>query len=273
MKKASLNSIFVLLLIFVLLFSGCSGKKKTVTVTENNWKNLRIGTPLAWSADYCFSENHEVDNLIRYDSITDCVLALNYNFIDAMAVDRLFATYMVTQSDKIKIAEGYSIGKDRIVDLVAKDRPDLLEELNAYIPVFRASEEFKDLEYRSCHYVNNEFVPNTDIPEIKDGKKLVVAIDAADGFYPYTYYDFKTDSPQGVDIEFIKSFAYAYGYTVEWFDAGWEAGEIALYNCQVDIFASGISEYYCSDLDITNSALHTDPYFDLDLVLIVSKDN
>ena len=103
---------------------------------------------------------------------------------------------------------------------ITNARRDVRDQMNGYIPNFKASETYADLVERANA---EEFVPNTDIPQVKDGEVLRVAINTGGSGYPYTYYDFVTEEPQGVDIEFIKHFAAEYGYTIEWFDSSWDA--------------------------------------------------
>ena len=117
-----------------------------------------------------------------------------------------------------------------------------------------------------------EFVPNTDIPQMKDGEVLRVAINTGGSGYPYTYYDFVTEEPQGVDIEFIKHFAAEYGYTIEWFDSSWDACSLAIANGEVDVFVYAISQYYAGEVEAMGTCLHSDSYFDLDLVLVTQSE-
>ena len=72
----------------------------------------------------------------------------------------------------------------------------------------------------------------------------LLALDTSAGNYPYAYYDFNTDSPQGVEVEFVKQFAAAYGYSIEWYDSDWDSCTVALTNHQVDLFVGGCSVYY-----------------------------
>ena len=161
------------------------------------------------------------------------------------------------------------IGEDSLVAYITNARRDILEQMNAYIPKLKASETYTDMVERANA---EEFVPNTDIPQAEDGEVLRVAINTGGSGYPYTYYDFVTEEPQGVDIEFIKHFAAEYGYTIEWFDSSWDACSLAIANGEVDVFVYAISSYYAGEVEAMGTCLHSDSYFDLDLVLVTQEE-
>ena len=266
-KKRILLRLLCLLLSFGLL-SGCGGRGEGQAGTAGDWRSWRIGTPLAWSSDYYLSEQERIPNLYLYDSIGDCIMALRFGYVDAIAVDALYAYSMVAEYSDLVI-QPEPIGEDALVAYITNARRDILEQMNTYIPQFKSSETYADLVARA----NAEtFTPNTDLPVITDGEVLRVAINTGGAGYPYSYYDFVTGEPQGVDIEFIKHFAAAYGYTIEWFDSSWDACSLAIASGDVDVFVYAISQYYAGEVEAMGTCLHSDAYFDLDLVLVTQSE-
>lgn len=247
---------------------GCDGRGADTELDISDWQSWRIGTPLAWSSDYYLSEQVRIPHLYLYDSIGDCIMALRFGYVDAIAVDALYAYSMVAEYSDLVIQDE-PIGEDSLVAYITNARRDILEQMNAYIPKLKASETYTDMVERANA---EEFVPNTDIPQAEDGEVLRVAINTGGSGYPYTYYDFVTEEPQGVDIEFIKHFAAEYGYTIEWFDSSWDACSLAIANGEVDVFVYAISSYYAGEVEAMRTCLHSDSYFDLDLVLVTQEE-
>lgn len=247
---------------------GCDGRGADTELDISDWQSWRIGTPLAWSSDYYLSEQVRIPHLYLYDSIGDCIMALRFGYVDAIAVDALYAYSMVAEYSDLVIQDE-PIGEDSLVAYITNARRDILEQMNAYIPKLKASETYADMVERANA---EEFVPNTDIPQAEDGEVLRVAINTGGSGYPYTYYDFVTEEPQGVDIEFIKHFAAEYGYTIEWFDSSWDACSLAIANGEVDVFVYAISSYYAGEVEAMGTCLHSDSYFDLGLVLVTQEE-
>ena len=267
-RKRILCWLFCLLAAGYLL-SGCSGRGGGGTLNTDDWQSWRIGTPLAWSSDYYLSEQVRIPNLYLYDSIGDCIMALRFGYIDAIAVDALYAYSMTAGYPDLTILD-QPIGEDALVAYITNARRDVREQMNEYIPRFKASKDYADLAERANA---EEFIPNTDIPMAEGGEVLRVAINTGGSGYPYTYYDFVTEEPQGVDIEFIRHFAAEYGYTIEWFDSSWDACSLAISTGEADVFVYAISQYYAGEVEAMGTCLHSDPYFDLDLVLVTQAEN
>ena len=250
------------------LLGGCGGRGNGGDLDVDDWRSWRIGAPLAWSSDYYLSEQARIPHLYLYDSIGDCIMALRFGYIDAIAVDSLYAYSMAAGYSDLTILD-QPIGEDALVAYITNARRDIRDQINEYIPRFKAGEAYGDLVERANA---EEFVPDTDIPLAEDGEVLRVAINTGGSGYPYTYYDFVTEEPQGVDIEFIKHFAAEYGYTIEWFDSSWDACSLAIANGEVDVFVYALSQYYAGEVEAMGTCLASDPYFDLDLVLVAQGE-
>lgn len=250
-------------ILLVLSLGGCSDQRETKDPTQ--WRSWRIGVPLAWGADYYLTDYEKIPNLYRYEDGSECLMGLKFGYIDAIVVDAFYAKEIVRLNPDLTILDE-PVGLDQSIAYVSTERQDLLDEINSFIPDFRDSSEYADLRRRSFA---GEFVPNDDIPVVDDGPLIRVAIDSSSGNYPCVYYDFNTGSPQGLEIEFVKLFAAAHGYTIEWYNSDWDSCAYAITNHQVDIFVGGSSVYFAKEAEESGSSFCTNPYFDMNLVLIV----
>lgn len=270
MKQLSTRfRVFAAALTLALVLSsllGCSARSSSLDASD--WRTWRLGVPLAWGSDYYLTDYEKIPLLYRYEDGSECLMGLKFGYIDAMVVDDLYAMEVVRLNPELTILEE-RVGPDQTIAYVSMERQDLLEELNAFIPSFRASAAYADLCERSRA---GEFVPNDAIPSVQDGPLLRVALSTASGNYPYVYYDFQTNAPQGLEVELIKQFAAAHGYTLSWYESDWDACAVALRNHQVDLFLGGASIYYVKEETEMGDVFCTDPYFDLNLVLVVKKE-
>lgn len=255
------------LLGLMLLCSGCVNREGELDAAQ--WRNWRIGVPLAWGADYYLTDFEELPMVYRYEDGSECLMGLKFGYIDAIVLDELYAREIVRLNPELTILEE-PVGQDQAIAYVSTEHPKLLEEVNEFIPGFRKSEAYSDLCRRS---EADEFIANDDILSVENGRLLRVAVDASSGNYPYVYYDFNTGSPQGVEVEFVKQFAVAYGYTIEWYDSDWDSCVVALTNHQVDLFIGGCSIYYAQEAAESGDVFCSAPYFDMNLVLVVARQN
>ena len=127
---------------------GCDGRGADTELDISDWQSWRIGTPLAWSSDYYLSEQVRIPHLYLYDSIGDCIMALRFGYVDAIAVDALYAYSMVAEYSDLVIQDE-PIGEDSLVAYITNARRDILEQMNAYIPKLKASETYTDMVERA----------------------------------------------------------------------------------------------------------------------------
>ncbi len=163
----------ILCVLFCLLAAGgmlvgCGSREVANELDMEDWQSWRIGTPLAWSSDYYLSEQVRIPHLYLYDSIGDCIMALRFGYVDAIAVDALYAYSMVAEYSDLAIQEE-PIGEDSLVAYITNARRDILEQMNEYIPKLKASETYTDMVERANA---EEFIPNTNIPQVEDGEVL-----------------------------------------------------------------------------------------------------
>lgn len=112
------------------VLTGCGGRAAERELDIEDWQSWRIGTPLAWSSDYYLSEQVRIPNLYLYDSIGDCIMALRFGYVDAIAVDALYGYSMVAEYSDLVIQDE-PIGEDSLVAYITNARRDILEQMNA----------------------------------------------------------------------------------------------------------------------------------------------
>lgn len=252
--------------LLAMLVAGCLCGIGCASASQTDWRALSIGVPLGWSADHFLTAQGL--QVYRYDIPSQGVIAMQFGYIDALAVDDLYAPSVIQEFPQFTVMEE-PIGSDSLVVQVTPTRQDLLEQINAFIPEFWASEEGQELSARAHAQA---FTPNTDIPQHEDGPVIRVTLDTGLGHTPFVYYDFVTDSPQGLDVEFIKHFVWTYGYRIQWADSGWTACAMSVSRGRADIYICAISQYYVKEMSNTGACLCSDPYYDLDLVLLIPKE-
>ena len=82
----------------VLLSAGCAAPERAVINDISDLNGKTVGTMLGWESDYVLSRWTDLDiEIMRYDRLSDMVMALNYNKIDCAALDSV--TFMRMRKD------------------------------------------------------------------------------------------------------------------------------------------------------------------------------
>ena len=170
--------------LLAVLVAGCLCGIGCASASQTDWRALSIGVPLGWSADHFLTAQGL--QVYRYDIPSQGVIAMQFGYIDALAVDDLYAPSVIQEFPQFTVMEE-PIGSDSLVVQVTPTRQDLLEQINAFIPEFWASEEGQELSARAHAQA---FTPNTDIPQHEDGPVIRVTLDTGLGHTPFVYYDF-----------------------------------------------------------------------------------
>ncbi len=269
-KLPGLTSLVLVLLIvtLVLPLAACGGNKGPVAPLDvTDLRGHRIGVLMAWSPDYILEDYGGID-LVRFDGLSDALLALKYRRIEAFAMDTIDAKYLCSVQPGYQMQET-PVGMDRYVTFVNNNRTDLLVQFNEFAAGFMNSDEYRDLHERVMNVDNGEFV-NNDIPAHTEGPLINVAIDAA--AMPYTSYDFASDRYIGSDVEVIQMFAWQYGYRLNFIDSDYNGSVMNLTSGKADLFICALSEAYRFEVELTHKALVSDPYFSTSILLVGMGD-
>ena len=256
-----------LLCALVLLFSsGCAELQSYRPIEDiNDLDGRRVGVALAWAPDYLLTGREDM-TLMRYNSIAEMVTALCYRRLDAIAVERPFCNQILQSVKGVRAVEPV-IARDGMIAYIANGQEQLQEQFNTFIREFRTTQEFQDIQNRLN--APEGFIPK-DVPMLGGEKVLRVGI-CTDG-YPFAYIDFETQEYVGSDVEFIKHFANAYGYKIEFVGGDYTAMELGIVYGKTDIALSGISNLWRADVELTGKALCSEIYMETDIVFIEVAD-
>lgn len=264
MKKRIIRSIAAVMSAMVLL-CGCGELNNMRPIdTIHDLDGRRIGVALAWGPDYILTARDDITP-IRYNTVSGMIMALCYKRLDAIAVEMPIGLHILSCVEGLRMVEE-PIAVDGTVTYVRRGQEDLLSEFNEFAEDFKHTPEYDDLFSRL--YASGEFEP-VKVDVVDSTKKLKVAIISDN--YPYTYINFETGEFEGSDIEYIKHFANAYGYELEFMDGTYEYMEMGVYYGKMDIAISGISESYRVDVEQTGVYV-SQSYMPCDIVLVEIED-
>lgn len=270
MKRLHICALAAMIAFVLLGLSGCSVRNATMPYRPiediNNLDGRRVGVVLAWSPDYLLSDREDME-LMRYDMLADAVLALCYQRVDAIAIERAFSIDVTNNLEGVRVVEE-PIATDQLVTFVSNDRADVLEQFNVFIAEFKHSAEYAELMER-VRGMETEFetryVENTGT-----GPVLRVGMETA--AYPFIDYDIEDDAHYGIDAEIITHFANAYNYQIEFVDGTYDSMIQSLAAGKLDICICGLSELYRDEVELSGRALVSDPYMDMEIVFIEIAD-
>lgn len=265
-----MKKMIAVLLLLVFSLSGCSLRNVTKSYRPiediHNLDGRRVGVMMGWSPDYLLSKREDIE-LMRFDTLSDAVLALCYQRVDAVAVERAFTIDVLNNLEGVRLVDE-PISNDNLVAFISNDRTDVLEQFNEFIAGFRNSDEYAELMGR-VERMETEFetkyVENTGT-----GPVLRVGLETA--LYPFVDYDIEEDVYYGIDAEIITHFANAYNYRIEFMDGAYDAMIQNIAAGKLDVFVSGLSEVYRTEVELSGRALVSDPYMNMDIVFVEIAD-
>lgn len=260
------HNVFLVLAATLCLLSGCSIDKESQPIEDvHHLDGQNIGVMLAWGPDYALTGRDDL-KLTRYNRVADMIMALCYHRIDAIAIEDAFSPEILSSVSGIRKLED-PVAEDGLVAITATDQNALLEEFNAFIAEFQNTEDYKDLLKRSRDPDGYDY----KVVPLAEGDK-VLKVGITDDNYPFTYIDFQTKEYAGIDVEVLRHFANKYGYKIEFSGGTWEAMSMDISYKNVDIALSGISDLYRDDYVLADTALVSDVYLPVNIVLIEVED-
>ena len=88
-----------------LCFYGCSAERQLNHITDvADLQGRTVGVSLVWSADYMLTDRSDL-KLLRYNNISNLVMALKYGQVDAIAMERPFANEVMNCISGLRIVE------------------------------------------------------------------------------------------------------------------------------------------------------------------------
>ncbi|MGN0317880.1 MAG: transporter substrate-binding domain-containing protein [Lachnospira sp.] len=263
MPKTLVSVLLAIVLLFVL--SGCSQKHTYQPITDtDNFDGRRIGVSLVWSADYLLSDRDDM-TLVRYDGLANLIMALRYGHVDAIAIERPFATDVMNCVSGLRVVEP-SAGTGELVACVNCERTDVLEEFNQFASSFYGSSTFTELYNR----LNSDSYEYHKVEPIEGGKPLKVGL--VTGYYPFCYIDSESGEFAGSEVEVVTRFANEYGYSIEFVDGIYSTIQMGIVNGEYDLAVGTFIENLRVDTELTGTVYLSQPYMQFEIVFIEVAD-
>ena len=244
----------------ISFLSACAQRKEPVVIDDiNDLHGLKVGTMLAWECDYLLTGREDM-KLYRYDQISDMLMALNYDKIDAIAVDMLLWNLINNASNGLKMIEP-PFGITGYLLYVHPDHRDFVDQYNVFLKEFKKTDTYKDLSERELNFDGTYDAP--DIPLAGNGKTYKVAFDISG--YPRAFYDTEKDEVTGFDIEVLKYFANEYDYQLDFVLTDFNDAYAGLQNGIYDAIIGYLSDAYKEEVENVGIIV-TDVYDEIPLV-------
>lgn len=254
------------MLCLLILLTGCNELKNARPITDvDHLEGQRVAVALAWGPDYLLTGREDL-TLVRYNTVADMVTALCYQRVDALAVEDVLVSHIMSAVKGVSRVE-QPITTDWIAAIFSTEQEALMLQFNEFVAQFRGSPEYEELLVRSKSEDGYQFRP-VEVPP--GGRTIRVGV--ADDNYPFSYLNMVTGKHEGIDIEVASLFAAACGYEVEFCGGSWTSMELGVHYHQYDMGVSGVSDLYRQDYEYGGFSLMSDVYFPVDIVFIEVED-
>ena len=235
----------MLLGLLCFLLAACAEQWEYDPITDvSDLQGRRVGVNLSWETDYALSGRNDLQ-LFRYDSIADQLMALNYDKLDALAMDA-FTWRAVSANSKGLVCIEPAFGETGYLLYFSSANEALKDDFNTFLAVYRTTDEYRDLLAREAAFDGLNYV-GPEIPLTGSGPVLRVTI-LADGF-PRSFRDPGDIEPKGYDLEALKHFANARNYRLEFIVSTYEDGFMGLMSGLYDIQAGYLSDVYAEEVE------------------------
>ena len=232
----------ICLLMMLLILCGCHQEWEPDLITDiNNLEGRKVGVNLTWEADYILTGRDDM-KLYRYDTVSDLLLALNYNKIDAMAFDEL-CWKMVEDSSTglVKIEPAI-----KVAGCVAYfNNEQLRDEFNSFLKEFKETDTYKDFTEREFAFANDYEQPDIELT----GKGKILKVSTPADEYPRSFFLAGDDIPQGFDLEILKHFANEYDYQLSFSTSVYDDMVMGLQSGRYDMSIGYLSSEFKDDVE------------------------
>ncbi len=225
--------------------TGCGAAWRYDPITDvNDLGGRRVGVNLSWEADYYLTGRKDLE-LFRYDTTADMILALNYDKVDALALDGIMWQLMAGLSEGLERVEP-AFGETGYILYFSAENGGTAEDFNRFFGEFMQTNEYRDLIRREASFDGLNY-EGPDIPLTGTGRKLRVAYDPNN--FPRAYLEPGESVPTGFDIEALKRYANERDYQLEFLVSAYDGAMAGLQQGTVDIFAGYLSDVYREEVE------------------------
>lgn len=206
----------------------------------------RIGLMCGWEADYFLTPREDI-TIKRYDTTADLFMALNYNQVDALAIDDSLLSVCKSCISNIDVV-GEPLDKFYYTYYTSFD-DDINNKLNSFIKEYKETDEYQDF-INKCYDL--KWVNSDDYtPETGTGDVINIGYVADD--YPGIFID-SYGNIKGPEREFAVIFANHYNYKINWKPITSTTFAMDILSGKLDIAACSANELYRSELDNPDTA-------------------
>jgi His/Glu/Gln/Arg/opine family amino acid ABC transporter permease subunit len=206
------------------------------SVSELNGK--KVGVFTGTILDQITQQYIKDPKIIYYDSIADCIRALEIGKIDGFLLDDAVAKYTCSKNPNITTLPNLTADNNYAYIFQKTEKGDALrKEMNVFLQKCRDDGTLKDLEDRwTSADADSQQIPD---PALLSGEKGTLHV-AADGTTsPFCYY--KDNNLTGYDIELLEKFCRENGYGLEFKLMDASAIISSIISGRSDIGAGGLS--------------------------------
>lgn len=258
-----------LVLLVPAVLGGCGAARRTDPITDvSDLDGRRVGVGIACDTDYALTGRKDL-TVVRYDELADILLALQYDKVDAMALDALLWKFTAASHKGLRAVEpafatsGYTV-------YFRSEVSDLRDEFNEFLSRYRQSDAFRDFQSRLSTF-DGEHYNGPDIGLTGTGRILRVAVDAA-GF-PRSFAEADGRTPSGYDLEALKLFANEKNYRLSFVISGYDDMIYGLQGGNYDIAAGFLSDLRDAD-SLSSYLCKSDSLYEVPLYFIEkTQDN
>lgn len=250
-------------LLLLLLLTGCGKQWEYKPVTNPfELEGRRVGVGIACDTDYALTGRKDL-TLVRYNEVSNILLALQYDKIDLMALDELLWKFTATSHGGLKAVTPAFASSGYIAYFHESLRP-MRDEFNEFLARYQKTDEYADFLMRFEAFDGKSYV-GKDIPLTGTGKTLRVAIDA-EGF-PRSFAEADEEIPTGYDLEALKLFANENGYKLEFTISSYDDMIYGLQGGLYDVAVGALSDRIDAAA-LSSYLLATDPLYESPLYFI-----
>ncbi|MBO4628003.1 MAG: transporter substrate-binding domain-containing protein [Lachnospiraceae bacterium] len=252
-----------LLLLLPAVLGGCGASWRSDPIADiSDLDGRRVGVGIACDTDYALTGRGDL-TLVRYDELANILLALQYDKVDAMALDELLWKFTASSHKGLRAVtpafatSGYTV-------YFRSEVSELRDEFNEFLARYRQSDAFRDFQARLAAF-DGEHYNGADIELTGTGRALRVAVDAA-GF-PRSFAEADGRTPSGYDLEALKLFANEKNYKLEFVISGYDDMIYGLQGGIYDIAAGFLSDLRDAD-SLSSYLCKSDSLYEVPLYFI-----
>jgi hypothetical protein len=250
------------------IFSSCRAYDNPAKdAAADQFSGKTVGVMLAWDSDYALTPRKDI-NLLRYDNMSDMVMALQHNRIDAIALDEMTAKTVLYMVQGLEVVyPGY--GNYGYVAAFGPKNKELCDDYNAFLSEYIKSEDYQDLQRRIHEYDGVHFDGKIIKPT---GTGRTIKLACHEGGFPSTYYDQENNCWMGFDYEPLVTWANERNYKIEIAGSLYDDMMIGVSRGRYDVIIGYLNELYEDDFD-TFEINHSIPLNQLVNYYMVKSEN